>query len=74
MTAIAPDRPDRVYKIACEDGRRYVVYNASVLGNPPDHVPDKWYARPYPMAPPLGDEVGGPFNTAGEAERAARTR
>jgi hypothetical protein len=67
-----PKRSCRVYKIECEGGRRYVIYNASEIGNPPDHVPDEWYALPYPV--PLGLEAGDPFDTADEAERAARAR
>jgi hypothetical protein len=27
--------------------RRSVIDNASEIGNPPDHVPDKWYAPPH---------------------------
>jgi hypothetical protein len=67
-------RSPLAYKFACEDGRRYVVYNAAVLGNPPDHVPDKWYVRPYPVPPAPDGEAGGPFETVEEAERATRAR
>jgi hypothetical protein len=28
-------------------GRRYVISNASEIGDPPDHEPDKWYALPH---------------------------
>jgi hypothetical protein len=74
-TAMSPadtERPEQVYKIECEDGCRYVVYNAAAIGNPPDHVPDKWYVRPYGSALPLGEDVNEPFETAADAERAAR--
>jgi hypothetical protein len=56
------------------DDCRYIVYNASVLGNPPDHVAGRWYVRLYPVEfPPAGgDGIGRPFDTAGRAERAAR--
>lgn len=72
QTGSAPS--GQVYKIACEDGRRYIVYNAAVIGNPADHVPDKWYARPYPVPLPLGQEAGEPFDSAEAAERAIRAR
>jgi hypothetical protein len=63
-----------VYKFECQDGRRYIVYNASAIGNPGDHRPDKWYARPYPVPVPLGEDIGEPFDSAEEAEAAARSR
>jgi hypothetical protein len=69
------ERPIDVYKIectGCAGGCRYIVYNASVLGNPGDHQPDKWYFRPYPAPLPVGPDVGEPFDTAADAERAAR--
>jgi len=72
MLELDSERVFPVYKIACDDGCRYVVYNASAIGNPADHVPDKWYFRPYPAPFPIGSEVGNPFETAHEAERAAR--
>jgi hypothetical protein len=59
-----------IYRIECEDGGCYLIYNASVLSNPPDHVPDKWYFQPFPVLP--GFRVGAAFDTAGDAERAAR--
>jgi len=62
--------PRRVYKIECGDIHRYVIYNASVIGNPPGYAPDKWYFQLYPV--PLGLEPGEPFDTAGDAEQAAR--
>jgi hypothetical protein len=67
-------RSPLAYKFACDDGRRYVTYNAAVLGNPPDHAPDKWYLRPYPVAPRPDGEPEGPFETAEDAERTARAR
>jgi hypothetical protein len=72
MSTADSKHPDKVYKIECEDGHRFILYNASVLGNPSDHVPDKWYLRPYPVTFPLGEEVSQPFETAEEAELAAR--
>jgi hypothetical protein len=69
MTSTATGRPGRVYTIACEAGRRYVIYNASEIGNPPDHVPDKWYFQRYPAG--LSLAAGEPFDTAEAAERAA---
>lgn len=72
MTSADSQPAHPVYKIQCADGRRYVVYNASAIGNPADHVPDKWYFRPYPARFPLGTEVGEPFETAQDAEQAAR--
>jgi hypothetical protein len=74
MSRTASNKPDQVVRIECEDGRRFLVYNASVLGNPSDYAPDKWYARPYPVSLPLGEEAGEAFETAEEAERALRTR
>lgn len=68
------DRLDRVYKVRCEDGRRYIVYNASVIGNPADHAADKWYARPYPDPVPLGGDAIGPYDSAEEAEAGARSQ
>jgi len=72
MSIFDSERPLLVYKIRCEDGRRYVIYNASVIGNPADHTPDKWYFRTYPARLPLGTEIGQPFETAEDAEQAAR--
>jgi hypothetical protein len=72
MSVVDPERSYPVYKIECEDGCRYVVYNASAIGNPTDHMPDKWYFRSYPARFPLGTEVGAPFETAKDAEQAAR--
>lgn len=72
MSADRDENPDRVYKIKSEDGFHYIVYNASVIGNPGDHVPDKWYCRTYSLTPVLGQEIGKPFETAEEAQRAAQ--
>lgn len=60
-------RPCSTYRIEGSGGRSYVVYNAADVGNPADHVPDKWYVRPYPIS--LGLRAGEPFDTAEEAER-----
>jgi len=59
-----------IYKIACEGDRRFVIYNARELGNPADHEPDKWYCRPYPV--PVGLDYAVCFDSAADAERAAR--
>lgn len=67
-------RPPLVYKFECEDGRCYVVYNAAVFGNPADHAPDRWYARPYPVPTLLMADFGEPFETAEEAVQPARAR
>ncbi len=72
MSRATPERSPRVFTIDCDGAGRYVIYNASEIGNPPDHLPDRWYFRPYPM--PLWQGVGEPFDTAEEAERAARAR
>ena len=62
-----------VFLIDCADGSgRYVIYNASEIGNPGDHLPDKWYAHPYPV--PVGFEPGHAFDSAEEAELAIRSR
>jgi hypothetical protein len=74
MAAIDSDGHPWIYKVECEGGRRYLVYNASVLGNPPDHIPDKWYVREWTAPSQLGAEVSGPFETAEEAERVARAK
>lgn len=74
MAPIDVAESNLVYKIDCGDGHRYIIYNASAIGNPADHVPGKWYIRPYATPPPPGEEVGEPFETAEEAERAARAR
>jgi len=60
----------QIYRISSPDGRRFVVYNAAEIGNPFDHQPDKWYFGPYPI--PLGFRVGPAYDSAEEAEMAAR--
>jgi hypothetical protein len=60
----------QIYRISCDDGRRFVIYNAHEIGNPGDHEADKWYFRPYPV--PVGLDCGQPFDSAEAAERAAR--
>src|SRR4051812_17013272 len=69
MSVDISDPPCLIYKIECEGGR-FVIYHASEIRNPCDYVPGKWYFRPYPS--PMGFEAGEPFDTAEEAERAAR--
>jgi len=64
---------DQIYKVKCEDGRHYIIYNASMIGNPADHAADKWYARPYPVPVPLGGDANGPFDSPEEAEAVARS-
>jgi len=60
----------QIYRITCDDGRRFVIYNAREIGNPGDHQADKWYFRPYPV--PVGLDEGDAFDSAEDAERAAR--
>jgi hypothetical protein len=60
----------RIYRFICDDGRRFVIYNASAIGNPGDHEADRWYFRPYPVA--VGSDSSDAFESANEAERAAR--
>jgi hypothetical protein len=62
----------QVYKVTDQHGRWYVVYNAAAIGNPPNHRPDKWYARPFPIILPVVGGPGQPFETAADAEQAAR--
>ena len=49
----------QVYKIECESGRRYIVYQASAIGDPADHTPSKWYAQLYPVPPGLKVKSAG---------------
>lgn len=72
MAETFPGRSCGIYKIDCGGGRRYVIYNSSEIGSAFDHVLDKWYFLPYPV--PLGLAAGMPFDTADEAERAARAQ
>lgn len=74
MDPAETDRNSQVYKIQCDDGCSFVVYNASAIGNPGDHQPDRWYVRPHPVKFRLEEEVDGPFRSAQEAERAIRLR
>lgn len=71
------DRSDTlrlVYKVVDEDGRSHLVYNASVIGNPAGHVPDKWYTRPYPVMVTHERYRGEPYDTAEQAERSIGAR
>jgi hypothetical protein len=70
MTPTRTGHPGKVYKIGCDGGRNYVIYNAAAIGNPLDHVPDKWYFRPYLMN--VEPEALRALDSAEEAERAAR--
>jgi hypothetical protein len=72
MSTSDTGRPIEVYRIRCEDGHPFVVYNASAIGDPSDHVPGKWYARPYLVPILRGEEIVGPFDAAEDAERAVR--
>lgn len=66
----AAGRFDLVFKFRHDDGTPFLVYHTAAIGDPPDHVPGKWYYRPY-----LGpiDRAGcGPFDSPEEAERVAR--
>ncbi len=74
MPTIVAGQTGQVRKVWCEDGGRYLVYNAAAIGNPTDHIAEKWYFRAYRVAVPLGDEVGEPFDSAEEAEQAVRAR
>jgi len=65
----------QVYKVKGRDGQKYVIYNASAIGNPPDHAADKWYYRPYPVPSVAdGDGLSPPFETPEDAERAVEAR
>ena len=68
MMAVEKRARGRILVATCASGRRYVVYNASEINNPPDHAPDKWYAMPYPV--PLGMSAGKPFDSFADAEQA----
>jgi len=72
MTSADRDPARLVFVIDHLGGLRYVIYNASDLVDPADHLPDKWYCLPYPV--PLGSEPAGPFETAEEAEASTRQR
>ena len=48
MSPAFTKRSSGVYLVACDDGTRCVVYNASRIGNPLDHMPDRWYS-PHPQ-------------------------
>jgi hypothetical protein len=64
-------RNDRwTYLIYRTDGAQYVLYNASVIGNPSDHIANKWYARRYPVTVPIAGPSSQPFDTPQDAERA----
>src|SRR5947209_8262013 len=43
-------------KVTCADGRRYVIFNAEILGDYTDGARWKWYFQPYPV--PMGMEPG----------------
>ena len=58
------------YSIGFLTGNRYVIYSPAVLGNHTDHRPDKWYFSPSPVTPWI--VAGEPFDTAADAEQAAR--
>ena len=66
-----PHELKRIYRITCDGGRRFVIYNACEIGNPCDHEANKWYFRPYPV--PVGLDSSEAFDSAEAAERAART-
>ena len=72
MSTATSARPRWIYTIECSAGTRYVIYNAAALGNPADYVPDKWYARPFPVG--IGFEPGEAFDTAEQAESYVRAR
>src|SRR6476660_6878886 len=64
-----PDTTVLAHAIACPAGNRYVIYSPAVLGNPTDHLPDKWYFSHFPMTP--GIVAGEAFDTAADAEAGA---
>jgi hypothetical protein len=70
MAEHAFERHELVRKLQHGDGSPFLVYHTSAIGDPPDHVAGKWYHRLYPGR--LEVEPRGPFESAGEAERAAR--
>jgi HPt (histidine-containing phosphotransfer) domain-containing protein len=69
MSPNVPERSCQIFKLECEDGQRYVVYNASIIGSSSDHVPGKWYFQPYPA--PLGLKPSESFDSAEEATERA---
>lgn len=69
MFSTAADSASKIYTIELDDNARYLIYNASELGNPPDHVPNKWYF--YPYNPTMIITASEPFDTAELAEQAA---
>lgn len=72
MTEHHTERSRRAYRIECDGGHRYVIYNTAGVDSPLDHVPNKWYVLPYPI--PLGVWVGESFDSAEDAERSVRAR
>jgi hypothetical protein len=69
LVAAPDERTVLAYVIASPPGKRYVIYNPAVLGNPSDHSRDKWYFAPYPVSP--GIVAGEAFDTAADAGQAA---
>jgi hypothetical protein len=61
--------PPRHYEIECAGGRKYIIFNASHFGHPPNCPPGKWFFEPLPMRSPL--QVGEPFDTTEAAEQGA---
>ena len=49
-----------------------VSLGSGAVRDPAYHVAGKWYYRPYPTPYPLGSETVTPFDSAEDAERAAR--
>lgn len=58
----------RVYTIEIADGIRYLIYNASELGKPADHAPNKWNFYPYRL--PLTMSPSESFDPSELAEAA----
>ncbi|MHC5536957.1 hypothetical protein ACYOEI_01630 [Singulisphaera rosea] len=70
-----PDESPRLlYKVEGENGRRYLIYNALVMGDPSGHVPGKWYTRPYPLMVSQAGPGSNPHDTADEAEQSVGAR
>lgn len=59
-----------MHTIRCSNGHRYMIYHSSELAFLDGHIANKWYFHPYPLEPGL--KAGIPYESAAEAERAAR--
>lgn len=59
-----------MHTIRCNNGHRYMIYHSSELAFVDGHIANKWYFHSYPAE--LGLKAGIPYESAAEAERAAR--